>query len=175
MQDSALEALSDCRRWLSLRRQEQDEIISTVGTELGEEFVHLCTRDYTSAESFRVATFRHNPSSCEMNLLPGGEFRMGLSLKEEDQARSIAPSLPFDTETMRPVHTVRVRPFLMSRFPLLRSFVSRYIALDLTLFRPEFSEKDGDEVPVYLTREEVKRLSQKFAFDLPSEAQWEYA
>jgi formylglycine-generating enzyme required for sulfatase activity len=67
-----------------------------------------------------------------------------------------------------------VKPFLMSRTPLLESFVCQHVQLARGLFRPEFGDP-GDPVPVYMTRDEAEAVAGKFGFVFPTEAQWEYA
>lgn len=43
------------------------------------------------------------------------------------------------------------------------------------MFRPDFKNEEDDEVAIYLLREELESLHEELRFNLPSEAQWEYA
>jgi formylglycine-generating enzyme required for sulfatase activity len=169
------DALSDLGAWLSLGPREQDALVSEVGAALGPRFAHRRTARYGGGASFRVPTFEHRPSGVVFNLIVGGRFRMGLSASEERAALGVGPDLAPYADWMRPARDFSVRPFLMSRFPVLDSLAREHVTLDPELFRPEFAEQEGDRVPVYLARGEVEALTAKLGFGLPSEAQWEYA
>jgi formylglycine-generating enzyme required for sulfatase activity len=167
-------ALQDIDAWLSLPTYKQDEAIAELAERLGGEYVHQYTLTYGDESSFRIPTFKHIPSGLEFNLVIGGVFDMGLSAEEEAAARALGDEIVSYVEALRPAQSISVQPFLMSRFPLLDSFARTHTEIDPTLFRPEFGE-DGDAIPIYLTKGEVESLKEKFGFDIPSEAQWEYA
>jgi formylglycine-generating enzyme required for sulfatase activity len=160
--------------WLSLNDKEQDEAIRKLADYLKDDYQFLYTKNYDSKVNLRIPTFEHSSTKLEFNLIIGGTFEMGLSLQEEKNARVIEQELPFPAKKMRPVHQVHIRPFLLTRFPLTEAFVRSHIVIDENLFRPEFGEID-EVVPIYLSREETDLLKSKTGFDLPSEAQWEYA
>jgi len=168
-------ALGDLTIWLGLEEGAQDSIIHDFNHILGHDYLFQYVRSYSDTPSLRIATFLHLPTEMEFNLIIGGSFDMGFSLQEEKAARAINYDLPFSPDFMRPVHTVQVKPFLMSRFPITSSFAQKHIEFAPDVFRPEFGESDDDIVPIYLTREEIDSLKAKFGFQLPSEAQWEYA
>jgi formylglycine-generating enzyme required for sulfatase activity len=169
------EALRDLKKWLSLTGDEQDKIISELAATLGPEYAHRRTTAYVDDVSFRIPTYEHVPSGLEFNLVIGGRFSMGLSMAEEQASLNIAPDLSPYVNTMRPVHAVTVQPFLITRFPVLESLAYKRIQLDPDVFRPDFMNEEGDEVPIYLLREELEALQKQLGFNLPSEAQWEYA
>lgn len=169
------EALRDLKVWLSLTGNEQDTIISELATALGPEYAHKKTRTYVNDPSFRIPTYEHIPSGLEFNLIVGGRFSMGLSMAEEQAGLNIGPELSPYVNTMRPVHAVTVHPFLITRFPVLESVACKHIQLDPDVFRPDFKNDEEDEVPIYLLREELEALQAELPFNLPSEAQWEYA
>lgn len=169
-----LTALYNINLWCSLSVDEQDNIISTIKKLLEKEFEYLFTRSYTSNPAFRIPTFKHIPSKVEMNLIIGGSFEMGFSQQEENQALKTSDPLPFNANEMRPVHSVTVKPFLMGRFPILETFAVDYVEIDEDLFRPEFGDF-GEQIPIYLTQEELNVLLNEFDFNISSEAQWEYA
>ena len=169
------DALRDLEVWLLLNRQEQDAIISELATILSSEYVHRETTTYVNDSSLQIPTFEHVSSGVEFNLIIGGRLYMGLSSAEERAALNIGPHLTDYANVMRPVHTVTVRPFLMSRLPVLETFAREHIRLDPDVFRPDFKEEEEDNVPIYLMRQEIETLKAKFGFGFPSEAQWEYA
>ena len=169
-----LQALFDIEAWLSLTVYEQDAVIREVAVTLESEFFYEGMINYSFIDSLRIPTFRHLLTGLEMNMVIGGTFNMGLSENEEKAAREITSSFSFDIELMRPTHTVQIQPFLMTKFPILDKFAQNYIELDENLFRPEFGGPD-DVIPVYLTRNEIRMLSDSLGFCLPSESQWEYA
>jgi hypothetical protein len=85
----------------------------------------------------------------EFNLIVGGQFNIGLSAQEEEAFRILCESedekeyfLGF-IDMMRPVHTVRVRPFLMSQFPILNSFAREHLELNIEEYISEY-EVDAD-------------------------------
>ena len=169
------EALRDLKMWQLLTRDQQDTIISELATALGPDYIHKKTTTYVNDPSFRIPTYEHIPSGLEFNLVVGGRLGMGLSVAEEQAGLNIGPELSPYVDTMRPVHAVTVDPFLITRFPVLESVAREYIQLDPDVFRPDFTNEEGDEVPIYLLREELEALQAELRFNLPSEAQWEYA
>jgi len=102
--------------------------------------------------------------------IPGGTFQMGSS----------------DIENAQPVHSVRLGPFEISRFPVTNAEDARYVAEQQV--RPPQHWTDG-KIPDGLERHPVVRVTWDQARDyctwlttireatvtLPTEAQWEYA
>jgi hypothetical protein len=171
-------ALEKLELWLNLSNKEQDAVVREVEEWLRGEYVHQYTSSYGNNPSLRVPTFRHLLTGLEFNLIVGGWFKMGFSVQEEEAVRRLTEGKNFFLDCfdfMRPVQMVRVRPFLISRFPILNSFAQEHLELESDDFISEFAENEGDIVPASLTRERIDVLVEKFGFRLPSEAQWEYA
>jgi len=176
--------LEQLEQWLNLREDEQDGVVRDLEQWLQGEYVHQYTLSYSDEPSFRVPTFRHLPTGLEFNLIVGGQFNMGLSAQEEEAFRILCESeddkeyfLGF-IDMMRPVHTVRVRPFLMSQFPILNSFAREHLELNIEEYISEYevdADSEQQRLPASLTRQQINVLMEKFNFSLPSEAQWEYA
>ena len=172
----ALSILDNVNLWLSATPGQQDEAIEQTSALLGADYRPLSTSTYSFLASLRIATFQHIPSQIEFNLIPGGTFLMGFSDREEKvvltDTTEIEPEDLF-AETMRPVHEVRVEPFLISWSPLTSAFVTQYLELDPQVLRPKVDWHS--KAIVCLTRQEAAALVHQFGFQMPSEAQWEYA
>ncbi|MEO0987161.1 MAG: SUMF1/EgtB/PvdO family nonheme iron enzyme [Cyanobacteria bacterium J06639_14] len=130
----------------------------------GEEIIH-CQR-YSQCFIERIENI-----TIEMVVIPGGTFLMG-SPKKHASLNEL------------PTHLVKVKPFLMSKFPITKSQWRAIASLpkihcDLQ-FRP--SRKGSKLHPVvnvswYDAMEFCARLSKKSGqkYRLPNEAEWEYA
>ena len=132
-----------------------DTIRRLIVSTFGDEFV---VRDDAGAVASPSA-FEHVPSGLGFRYIPGGQFLMGFSDKEELAARAIADPFPSNISEMRPVHQVTVPPFLISERPVLTS------------------EIRGEEssLAAYVSYEEAMAYGEQFGMTLPKEAQWEYA
>jgi formylglycine-generating enzyme required for sulfatase activity len=96
--------------------------------------------------------------------VPGGDFGMGDASGD-------------GVENETPVHQVRLSAFHMGRFPVTQEEWRRLMAANPSRF--EGPRRPVEQVTFALAQEFINRLNQKAApglrFDLPSEAQWEYA
>jgi formylglycine-generating enzyme required for sulfatase activity len=166
------DALFDHSAWAELSLADVEAISSQLSVVAGPEFEYVCAHRYQTG--YVISTFRHRESGVEFNLLPGGRFHMGLSEQEYHDATRLPNCREDLLRGLMPTKEVSVRPFLMSRTPLLESFVRQHVQLARGLFRPEFGDS-GDPVPIYMTRDEAGAVAGKFGFLFPAEAQWEYA
>lgn len=107
---------------------------------------------------------RHVASGIRFVSIPGGRFQMGLSGREEEQARSICDPPPISIDEMRPVQTLDVRPFLVSETPVL-----------LGQLGDKKSDAREDLMPAIVTYGEATGFAERFGFRLPTEAEWEYS
>jgi formylglycine-generating enzyme required for sulfatase activity len=175
---SNFSTLEQLELWLDLSDDKQDAVVRDLEEQLRGEYVYQYTLSYTDKPSLRIPTFKHLPTGLEFNLIVGGQFNMGFSVQEQELLQRLIDEESFSLDScdfMRPVHTVRVQPFLISRFPILNTFAQEHLELEPDDFVSEFAENDDDIVPASLTRERIEVLLEKFGFRLPSEAQWEYA
>jgi formylglycine-generating enzyme required for sulfatase activity len=168
-----MKALLDHTLWAKLSLSDVEAIAEELSTVVGPDFEYGFSRRYTTG--YVIPTFQHRETGVEFNLLPGGRFHMGSSDQEYQDATRLPKCREELLRGLMPSRDFTVKPFLMSRFPLLEGFVRQHVQLVGGLFRPEFSDNPGDPVPIYMTRDEVEAVATKFGFLLPSEAQWEYA
>lgn len=123
--------------------------------------------------SVELPSFRELRSEALFVLVPGGSFSMGLSTEEHGAACEIRQPPPLSVEEMRPVHTVTIEPFLLSKQPVSIQLAERCIQLDTSVTRPVF--EGGAHAPVYLTYLEAEAITERLGMDFPTEEQWEYA
>ncbi|MFI6258287.1 formylglycine-generating enzyme family protein [Micromonospora zamorensis] len=121
--------------------------------------------------------WRHIPSGVVFREVPGGTFQMGLSEAELDAVRAIERSggvedtiEPFLTSARnaQPVREVRVEPFLLARHPLTVAQVQHW----LPEYEDDYAESDTGTARLEGDLDDLLKL---LPFQLPSEAQWEYA
>jgi formylglycine-generating enzyme required for sulfatase activity len=109
----------------------------------------------------------------DMIAIPGGSFTMGSPERE-----------PKSTDDERPQHEVTLQPFYLGRYAITQAqwrVVARYNRIDRDL-DPNPSKFKGDSRPVErVSWEEAQEFCQRLSaatgknYQLPSEAQWEYA
>lgn len=149
--------LLDLDAWGSADELEQDRAIEAAGNLLGPAFRWLGTEPYACREQrFRIATFRHERSGAELNLIPGGRYEMGHDQRSSEES---------------PRHEVRVRPFLIGRSPLTQE------CWDMVGGRDERPWQEL-ELPICGVSWNDAQDWLARAGDglrLPSEAEWEYA
>ena len=142
------------------RRKPSPEIIAVDG------FVFVRQRQYSCGKAvLTVKEYRHLPDSKECKstgmifvLVPGGSFQMGSSRVRH----------------ARPVHTVIVNPFLISRHVVTQG-VWRKVMGDKPWKGQSFVRKGRNYPAVYVSWNQAKEFCRKTGLDLPGEAQWEYA
>lgn len=118
-----------------------------------------------------LPTFIHRQSGLEFSYIPGGDFEMGFSEKEELAAKHICDPIQANLDEMRPVTNVKVQSFLISRYPVLNCIANQILHSDN-------QEPDNDKFlysPAYLSREQAEELAEKLGCHLPYEKEWEYA
>ncbi|MDZ4246241.1 MAG: formylglycine-generating enzyme family protein [Dehalococcoidia bacterium] len=108
--------------------------------------------------------FKETATGMEFIFVPGGIFMMGDTFNE-------------GIENEKPIHRVQLDPFYIGKYPVTQGQWKSLIADNPSYFQ-------GDRLPVeQISRSDIqvfiKKLSeaneQKHTFQLPSEAQWEFA
>jgi formylglycine-generating enzyme required for sulfatase activity len=120
-----------------------------------------------------LPTFIHRQSGLEFSYIPGGDFEMGFSQKEELVAKHICEPEPIQAniDEMRPVTNVKVQSFLISRYPILNCIANQF----LCSYNQELGNDKLLYSPAYLSREQAEELAEKLGCRLPYEKEWEYA
>jgi formylglycine-generating enzyme required for sulfatase activity len=86
-----------------------------------EGFTYLREATYTcGGQSHTVKEYRHNQTGMEFVLIPGGTFEMGSNDGESDE---------------KPVHTVRVSGFLMSKYETTQAVWQKIMQSDPSNFK----------------------------------------
>jgi formylglycine-generating enzyme required for sulfatase activity len=105
-----------------------------------------------------------NGIKLEMVAIPGGEFMMGAPATEKDSG-----------ESERPQHRVKISSFYMGRYPVTQAQYEAVMGKNPSCFK-------GENLPVEnVSWNEAQDFCQKLTkgsqwiYNLPSEAQWEYA
>ena len=111
-----------------------------------------------------VATYL--PYDLEFVYIPEGIYNKGFSVKERQQAREINEDIIFEETEMNVENGIFVSDILVTRTPILNSFVQKYI---------DFQFYEGEErYAAYLKKESVDLLCTKLNLRLPTEIEWEY-
>jgi formylglycine-generating enzyme required for sulfatase activity len=140
--------------------------------ELYTHIESLVNKDFDIIYNFNdnnsFPTLTHRKSRLNFKYIPEGEFDMGFSISEEAVAQKICAPIPANIDEMRPVHRVKVKPFLISCLPILNNLARDFFVINNQMDTSPFS-------PAYLTREQAEYLVKEFGCRLPYEYEWEYA
>ncbi|MEJ7732724.1 MAG: hypothetical protein WKG00_26425 [Polyangiaceae bacterium] len=171
---TALASLASLASWQRASASARSAAVRALLVGLGSGFA---ARPGT-AGSHALPVIEHQPTSIQLVAVPGGAFRMGLRADELAAVlRMVSPESAAELRAVasiaRPVHRVRVAPFLCARAPLLVGQAERLVgALDEDVARPDVGE--GERVIAYLSRREAKRAARRLGWQVIAEAQWEY-
>lgn len=118
--------------------------------------------DFTPSPEGPWPCFRHLPTGIDFVEVPGGVFPMGLSPREEAQARAILDPPPITLEELRPVRDRSIPSMWVSVTPVLEGQVTG-VAVPI-----------GTGSPALLEYEPAESFAKEYGFRLPTEAEWEY-
>jgi len=111
---------------------------------------------------------RQKSTGLLFQLIPSGEFVMGLTEKEEGAARRIRDPIPVDIREMRPAVKMEVEAFLMTSAPITSRVFRRFASEAPT--GVQFTDE-----PVFVSFDQAMRFATSIDCSLPQEVQWEYA
>jgi formylglycine-generating enzyme required for sulfatase activity len=163
------ETLLSLEQWDEASVVEQDEATAFV-LAAHPAFRWLKSQVYhCNGQSHRIPTLRHEPSKVDFQLIPGGTYHMGAGPSEENDAlRFYTLWEHYRPSTERPRHRVSIRePFLLGRAMLTKVDPE-------TPVQSPLESRPLEQLTWGNARRAVRSLGPG-PFDLPSEAQWEYA
>lgn len=139
---------------MKIERESEIVVRKKVESAFGGEFSFL------DENGGPTPVFIHPRSGLRFRYIPGGEFVMGLSEKEEEEAKAICDPIQANVSEMRPPKSVRLKPFLIAERPVLNS---------------DIGVKEYETSAAYVSFDLAQRYATHFHMSLPSEEQWEYA
>jgi formylglycine-generating enzyme required for sulfatase activity len=177
--------LFDRARWFAATPTRREQIARAVADQLTADFEYVGLRNYAGTD-LEIAVLRHRATELLFSLVPGGSFEMGMSPEEEQAIVDARPDDDDDADrddfnqeydlllsemgTMRPLHTVRLPPFLIAQRPLNVAQARRFI--------DDFSDPlygHTSDAPAHLSNEQGSLVLIGTDLRLPSEAELEYA
>ncbi|MBO5352487.1 MAG: SUMF1/EgtB/PvdO family nonheme iron enzyme [Lachnospiraceae bacterium] len=106
------------------------------------------------------------PLDLEFVYIPEGVYTKGLTVKEKRHAKKINRDIFFEDTEMEVEEGIFVSDMLVTRTPVLNSFVQKY--LDIKCFNGE------ENFAAYLRKDQVDFLCEQLNLRLPTENEWEY-
>ncbi len=177
--------LFDRAQWFATTTTRREQIARAVADQLTADFEYVGLRNYAGTD-LEIAVLRHRATEILFSLVPGGSFEMGMSPEEEQAIVDARPDDDDDADrddfnqeydlllsemgTMRPLHTVRLPPFLIAQRPLNVAQARRFI--------DDFSDPlygHTSDAPAHLSNEQGSLVLIGTDLRLPSEAELEYA
>ena len=154
--DVYLEPTLDLSEWAKAKPPVQDMAIIEVSRRLSPAYKHVETKIYAcGGQRYRIATFCHERTGIELNLIPGGKFMMGGTEYMDEQ----------------PVHEVHIeRPILAGKYPVTQNQWDAIGGDDNRESQSPFMPING----VSWNNTQTWLIHVGDGLRLPSEAEWEY-
>ena len=175
--------LFDRTQWFSATTSRREQIARAVADQLAADFDYVGLRNYAGTD-LEIAVLRHRALDLLFSLIPGGTFEMGMSPEEEQAIIDGRPDDEDDEDdfnqefdlllsemgTLRPLHPVRLPPFLIAQRVLNVTQARRFID-DFT--DPLYGH--SPDAPAHLSNDQSSLVLIGTDLRLPSEAELEYA
>lgn len=142
---------NDILDYLNMNEQEKIRCVKTDLRENENEFI-FCMDNH-------LPLLIHKNLNLEFVYVPGGNYFRGFTEENQENAEKIDEYINANYEEMRPVFSVKVPSFLVTRTPILNRF-----CLD---------DKE-DYYPYFCNYECVADIVDKTKLRIPSETEWEY-
>ena len=134
-----------------MNEQEKKRYITKILGEKIDEFILDTDND--------LPLLIHKKWNLEFVYVPAGSYLRGFTEMNQENAEKISGIVNANYEEMRPVYSVNVKDFLVTRTPILNKF--RLVGKE-------------DYYPCYCSYECAAKIANKTKMRLPSETEWEY-
>lgn len=173
--------INSLENWQAASRERREDICHAILNKLPGRFKltkPFLVENPQNGKEIEIPCFYDELYETPLHLIVGGDFIYGASSQHMESIRNICN--PSDWSMISPlIHKsegdkkTRIKPFLMSRFPVYEWVLEENIDLSTDEERPDFYSEDGP-FPAYVTLHEAKSFLEKTGYRMPWDFEWEY-